>query len=447
MGTRDHGTELPVAPGSGSGSDDPHGTGEGGGQPVDATGPVARPPLVEEPPRSRSGPRTALGGRGRRRLAAALVPLVVVAGVVGVVLSTGSSSRRPRGGVPVTGMTTVKRRDLVETDTESGTISHANLQTVYNRWDGTITWLPSIGQLIKPGQPLYRLDGRPVILMNGSTPAYRDLMSSDSDGHDILELNRNLVRLGFNPDGIAIDDAWQPATTAGVEAFQASLGEAESGSLSLGQVVFLPGNQIVSAVEVSLGSTGGGGVGRPSSVGSSSPASGAGSPTGVNPILQTSSTQLIVTVDLDASRQSEAKLGETVTVEMPAGNIVGGVITAVSPVATASSESPGGSTPGPGSSSSSQATIPVTIRLNGHLSGAGLDHAPVSVNFAQAAAKNVLSVPVTALLATPGGAYAVQEAQAPHQLIGVTTGLFAAGYVQISAPGIYDGLQVTNSQG
>ena len=52
----------------------------------------------------------------------------------------------------------------------------------------------------------------------------------------------------------------------------------------------------------------------------------------------------------------------------------------------------------------------------------------------------MLSVPVTALLATGGGNYAVQEATAPHQLIPVTTGLFAAGYVEISGSGIYPGL-------
>ncbi len=33
------------------------------------------------------------------------------------------------------------------------------------------------------------------------------------------------------------------------------------------------------------------------------------------------------------------------------------------------------------------------------------------------------------------------------ELMPVTTGMFAAGYVQVSGPGIYSGLQVTNSQG
>jgi hypothetical protein len=54
---------------------------------------------------------------------------------------------------------------------------------------------------------------------------------------------------------------------------------------------------------------------------------------------------------------------------------------------------------------------------------------------------------VTALLATSGSTYAVQEAAPPHHLIPVTTGLFAAGYVEISGAGIHPGLQVTDSQG
>jgi len=56
-------------------------------------------------------------------------------------------------------------------------------------------------------------------------------------------------------------------------------------------------------------------------------------------------------------------------------------------------------------------------------------------------------VPVTALLATAGGGYAVQTAAEPHTLIPVTTGLFAAGYVEISGRGIQPGLAVTDSQG
>lgn len=510
--------------------------------------------------------RSAFSSRRRRRLAAGLALVLVAAVVVNVVLRAGSGPPKPPSNSRSTsGATTVARRNLVETDTESGTLGYARPQTVYDRISGTITWLPSVGRVIKPGQTLFEVDGKPVILMNGTRPAYRDLSGSDSAGQDILQLNRNLVDLGFNPDGILVDDEWQPATTAGVDLLQASLGATETGSLSLGNVVFLPGDQLISTVDATVGSTSGSGsAGSPSSSANAStpaaaasakfvsltststaspsqsttttstttapktttpkktrttkPASGhkptsssssqslqgltallkaeaaqlkaataalkaaktsassSGHPRSsksssssaksssssssssggsASAILQTNSTQLIVTVGLDAAKQSEAKVGENVTVEIPAGNTVDGKIIAVSSVAQSSSGSgsgsgssaagSGGGSAGGGSSSSS--TVPVTIKLTGHQRGAGLDRASVSVNFAQAKARNVLSVPVTALLATSGGGYDVQAATAPYKLIPVTTGLFAAGYVQISGAGIHTGLQVTDSQG
>jgi hypothetical protein len=160
----------------------------------------------------------------------------------------------------------------------------------------------------------------------------------------------------------------------------------------------------------------------------------------------------VVTVNLDATKQTEAVVGEAVTVQLPDSSTVDGKITQVSPVAQSSSSSSGssgggGAGGGSGGSAAPSATIPVTITLTGKRQVRGLDQAAVSVNFAQQKANNVLSVPVTALIATQGGGYAVQEAAAPHTLIPVTPGLFAAGFVQISGPGIYDGLQVTDSQG
>jgi hypothetical protein len=447
----------------------------------------------------------------------ALLAVVAVVAVIVSQIGSPPSKHNTNREDSTFDATTVKRRDLVATDIESGTLSHASPQTVYNRLSGTLTWLPSAGQVVKPGATLFKVDGEPVILMNGKTPAYRELTSSDSPGQDILELNRNLVALGLDPDGIVVDDEWQAATTAGVQAFQASLAEPETGSLTLGQVVFLPGTRIVSTVDATLGSTAGSsGLGNPSTSGKASdptsgtkprpvsletpaapkhgsghrpganhalkaliallqadiaelkaakgspssnggsPSSNGASPSGgggsATPILETTSTRRIVTVDLDPSKQSEAKVGSRVTVEMPSGNTVLGRVSAVSSVARPSSNSGNGSGSGDSSnnnnnSSNSGSTIPVTVTLPRRRSGAGLDQASVSVNFAQARANHVLSVPVTALLATAGGRYAVQAAVAPHKLIPVKTGLFAAGYVQISGRGIYPGLRVTDSQG
>ena len=146
---------------------------------------------------------------------------------------------------------------------------------------------------------------------------------------------------------------------------------------------------------------------------------------------------------------SEATVGAAVTVQLPDGSTVDGRVTQVSPVAQSSSASTGSNDGGSGSSGSPPAaTIPVTVALGGQAATtSGLDQATVSVSFEQQKATNVLSVPVTALLATAGGGYALQEAAAPHRLIAVSPGLFAAGYVQVSGAGLYGGLQVTDSQG
>jgi hypothetical protein len=650
----------------------------------------------------------------RTRIGAACGALATVALVIGIIV--GAAPDASRGASPAakpSGAATVQRRDLVSTDTESGTLTYANPQTVFNRLSGTVTWLPQVGQLIKAGQALYDVDNQPVVLFNGTTPAYRDLSSSDTAGPDILELNTDLKQMGFDSsDEISVNDTWQTGTTNAVEAWQNSLGETETGTISLGQVVFLPGTQRIASVSTVLGSTGGAGAASSSagsgagSGASSGSSSGTGSgsstagtygphtefvsltmttnhpaaviakaasiasvkaawdeacaehnlarltalkrrhqrllasvrtavckpkaaavtqavpsadqapadtttataaptassaptgsvavntvattvaknaepvatPSGLTPtwsadmatkgphpskppgssgtgstgngsfgsggsassedkqinkalaallraetlllerssgssssrggssasstsgarqstaggsasasssrisggaassssgggasssgsgasgsgssassgsasaqaILGTTSNQLDVLVDLDATKQSEAVVGEPVSVEMPDGSTVDGKIRQVSPVAQSTSSSSSSSSGAGGSSGTPSATIPVTISLHGKIPSSGLDQAAVSVNFEQQVANDVLSVPVTALLATQGGGYAVQEAAAPHKLIPVTVGLFAAGYVQISGAQIYPGLQVTDSQG
>ena len=528
---------------------------------------------------ARAGQRLVAGSLTRRAgaVASAVALLAVAIGIVIAVEGPGSS-RGAGSSSGASGSATVQRRDLVATDTQSGTLSYADPQTIYNRITGTITQLAPIGSVVEPGQTLYRVDNSPVELFDGSVPAYRDLSPGVNNGPDVQELNRNLVKLGFGGGQIAINDIWQAGTTSAVERWQGSLGETETGTITLGQVVFLPGPQRITAVDTVLGSTGGAsssaagagsgaasstsyplpparaefvsltttapsakcpspsappsttpvppgcpkpgsggsqggkskngkstqslelkaliallraetaalrssrssagggasggggaarvsssgggggaagggggaaGGGGASSAGTGTGSGGSGSAGSAQAILQTTSTQLVVTVALDASKQSEAVVGEPVTVQMPNGSTVNGKVTQVSPVAqNSSSSSASGTSGGAGSgASSSTSTVPITIALPGHTNGTGLDQAAVSVSFVQQTAKNVLSVPVTALLATAGGGYAIQEAQAPHRLVPVTPGLFAAGYVQISGVEVSQGLQVTDSQG
>ena len=192
----------------------------------------------------------------RRRVAALLAIAGVALGVAGLVV-LGGSGTPARGGPPIasSAAVVVERRDLVLTDTESGTLGYADPETVYDRLGGTITWLPAVGEAIDPGGELYAVDGAPVVLFAGATPAYRELAPGVGGGADVLELNRDLVDLGFDPEGqIALDDDWQSGTTDAVRRWQASRGLAQTGTIALGRIVFLPGAQVVTAVDPQLGS-------------------------------------------------------------------------------------------------------------------------------------------------------------------------------------------------
>ncbi|MBV9682646.1 MAG: hypothetical protein JO046_12695, partial [Solirubrobacterales bacterium] len=66
-------------------------------------------------------------GRWRRRLAATLALVFAIAVALGIII-LGTPSRAPRGAAGdqnSANATTVQRRYLVQTDTESGTLSYA----------------------------------------------------------------------------------------------------------------------------------------------------------------------------------------------------------------------------------------------------------------------------------------------------------------------------------
>ncbi|MFX8608866.1 peptidoglycan-binding protein, partial [Acinetobacter baumannii] len=72
------------------------------------------------------------------------------------------------------------------------------------------------------------------------------------------ELKQNLVALGFDRNHqITINNTFDSATTTAVEAWQSARGETQTGTVTLGDVVFLPGAQRITQVNTVLGSTGG----------------------------------------------------------------------------------------------------------------------------------------------------------------------------------------------
>jgi hypothetical protein len=353
----------------------------------------------------------------------AVVLVLLAAGVLvvvsGVFDGDGGSSRSAENG-SATSLATLTRRSLSAQTQVNGTLGYAGSYTVLGRAHGTVTWLPAVGRVIRQGQVLYRVDGAPVVLLYGSTPAYRALAegatAAEATGADVAQLNHDLVALGY-VDSAAVDSAWDEfnwATKAGVEKLQKHLGVDQTGKLSLGDVVFLPTAGRVTTLQATLGA----------------PATG--------PVLQASSTARTVSVALGADLQSEVKAGDRVTITLPGGSTTPGTVTSVGKVATAPSNNSGGSDSGP--------TVPVTIRPTDPTATGSLDQAPVLVAITERTVHNVLAVPVNALLALAGGGYAVEVADADgtRQLVPVSPGLFddAAGLVQVTGPDLAVGQHV-----
>lgn len=371
--------------------------------------------------------------RSWRWLLAGAALVLVAAGVILVVTNPFSSTRSVQSGVHDNGyptsLATVTRRTLSSTMPETATLGYAGQYTVINRAAGTYTWLPAPGQVITQGQVLYRLDGNPVVLLYGSTPAYRTLRHG-ARGADVRQLNANLVALGdarASALSRASDD-FGNATTTALKKLQAHLGVAQTGTLTLGQVVFLPAAARVASISATEGVI----IGAPACPGP--PLCGG------QPVLTATSTARQVTINLDASEQSYVKVGDTVTITLPNNATTPGVVSSVSKVATAASTNAssgsGGSTP----------TVTVEIKPTNPAATGVLDQAPVEVAITTATAHDALTVPVDALLALSSGRYAIEvvNSDGVHHLVDVRLGIFddADGRVQVSGAGLAAGQRV-----
>lgn len=362
--------------------------------------------------------------------------LVVGAGVVvGFALAGEGSST----GTGAEGATTpaanlevakVERRTLVDRQTVGGTLGYGAERTVLSRLAGTVSWLPAVGAVVRPGGAIARIDGSPVVLFDGTVPAYRALQAGVTDGDDVRQLERGLANGGYDPG--TVDAEWTASTTTAVNAWRDDLGLEETGAVELGRVVFLPGARRVKAREVEIGAVSGSGSGGGEGE------SGEGGGGSATAILTTTSDRRVVTLDVDAADQALAKEGAKVQVELPDGATIPGVIAKVGRVAESSS---GGEGEGEGGDDGS--TISVSVRLTG-AKGGRLDEAPVNVELALATRRGVLTVPVTALVARRGGGYAVDVIErGRRRLVTVEPGLFADGLVEVAGQGLRDGTTIT----
>jgi hypothetical protein len=373
------------------------------------------------------------GHRRRVRGAALAVALLLVAGALAALAvgwpSLRATSADPPGGAVPVATARVVRTDLVNTTQVPGSLGYAGDYTVVNQVQGVAyTELPRVGRTVRRGQRLYEVDGVPVVLLYGRRPEWRTLAIGVTGGPDIAQLDANLVALGYaTPAGLPVSDTFTGATAAAVVAWQAATGLPVTGTVPLGQAVYAPGPLRITSVTVVPGA-----AAQPGSQ-----------------VLTATSPTPVVDAALPVSQEYLVKAGDAVTVTLPDGSTTTpGVVSSVSAVAAASDTS-SGSPPAPAASGpppepdGGQATVAMTVRLDHPAVAGNLDQAPVTVNVVSAQARNVLAVPVNALVALAGGGYAVELAGGPsRRLIAVRTGLFSSTLVQVSGHGLDVGMKV-----
>jgi peptidoglycan hydrolase-like protein with peptidoglycan-binding domain len=340
---------------------------------------------------------------GRALLAAAVLAGIGVVAWLLLAPGDGPPTKAANDAVPL-GAAAVQRRDLIDRQDVDGTLGFSATTTVAAPAAGTITRLRDEGDTVTRGRSLMSIDAKATAwVLYGTIPMYRDLGPGVSDGRDVRQLERNLKALGYDPG--TVDDDWTSTTTDAVVDFQADRDLTENGTMTRSEVVISDG---------------------PARVGKHSAEVGDPARSGA-PVTELTSTTPVVTAKLDAGLAAEVHRGERAGITLTDGSEVGGKVTRVGTVATAGQN---GDSP----------TVELRVALNSGRHGR-LDGAPVSVSLETGRTKDALAVPVTALVATAPGRYAVELAGS-HRLVAVTLGAFADDWVHVTGSGLAPGTRV-----
>jgi len=338
-----------------------------------------------------------------RRLLLIVPAAVVVAAVVAA--ATGQLGRR--GPSPASAAltaspatATVAKRTLARSETVSGSLGFGDVSPVPAGpgGRGMVTWLPAVGDVLERGATVYRVDQRRVPLLYGSIPLYRTL-STGSRGADVRQLEDNLGALGYT--GFTVDDKYTAATGNAVRQWEKDLGRRATGKVEPGDAVVSSGARRVAELATQPG------------------AAAAGI------LLKWTAITRVVDVDLNTDYADLVGLGAAAVVELPDGARAAAKVTGIG--------SPTSAAKGDG------ATLPVELTVTDQRRLGRYQVAKVKVELAAETHRDVLAVPVEALVARPGGGYAVVTG---GTYLPVRTGIFADSYVEISGAGVVAGLTV-----
>jgi peptidoglycan hydrolase-like protein with peptidoglycan-binding domain len=299
----------------------------------------------------------------------------------------------------------------------AGTLGRSGSYTLISPGSGTLTWQPAVGAVVGRGEPAYEVDGKPLILLFGSRPPWRAMHSGMTDGVDVRQLEENLAALGYGAD-LTVDTHFTSATYWAVRHWQTDSGLPVTGTVPLGQVVFVTGMVRISNLDMHSGQAVEPGV----------------------TVERGTGEQRAINVQVPTNVLARVKVGDAVTVALPDGSRKSGTVTTVGAVTQQQSSAGQQNPPGNG-----QSTAAAVITVTGEVSRV-LENAQVQVGFTMELHRQVLAVPIPALRPLPAAQYEVLVADGNGtRHVPVKVDIFdqVAGLVEVSGDGLTAGQRVT----
>lgn len=353
--------------------------------------------------------------RTRRMAPVVTAGLVLLAGGTVVAVAAwpeGDGTRAAAQAALPPATAPVERGDLEQTSQVRGTLGFAAEQRISTGRAGVLTWLPRQGKQVQRNEVLYEVNGGPVRLWFGSRPMYRELRRG-MRGQDVRQLKENLIALGHGV-GLARDDKFTAGTERGVRAWQRVHGLRQTGAVGPELITFAAGGVRVQRMETAVGDH----------------------LTAGAVVMTVTGSDRQVRFDVDADQATQVKAGTKVTVALPGGRSVRGRVSSVGPNADE-----GGGEGGQGASSGPKVTV--NVELSGSDRIEAVDQAPVTVRLKGAIRRDVLHVPIGALLAGPGSGFLVEVVERGRvRQVPVEVGLFAEGRVEVEGSGLRAGARV-----
>ncbi len=261
---------------------------------------------------------------------------------------------------------------------------------------------------------------RPLYLMYGATPAYRK-MAAGLEGPDVGQLEQNLADLGFGgTEGFEVDGVFDEHTAAAVRRWQQATGQHIDGVVGTADVLFVAGPSVIGSHEQGIE------PGQELQVGRT-----LGSLTVVeSPERDVMATTQRVAANLPLSDRDLVSVGITVNVELPDDSDIAGTVTAINPSPVLDAQT-------------GENVVEVTILLTEPASPVWIG-ATVTVEITETLIPDALVVPATALLALVEGGSAVEvlSPDGSTRLVGVETGLFVDGDVEVIGAELEAGMRV-----